>query len=192
MDDIRDRDLIINCQNGDPSSFRGIVERYQNKVYSTAFRIVGNSYDAEDVAQEAFLTAYKAIDIFDTEKPFSPWITRITVNMSIDFLRRQKSQKWLLESDDNDFQNMSNRIKSEEPDPLEKLEAWELLDMLGKLIENLPTKYRVPITLYHIEDMTYDEISEFLEIPMGTLKTYLYRGKEALKAMIRNEIAVKV
>lgn len=192
MNDTRDKELIINCQEGDASSFRGLVERYKDKVYTTALRIVGNSYDAEDMAQEAFITAFRAINSFDTEKPFAPWIKRITINISIDFLRKQKSQKWFLDSDDIDSQGMLYKIENKDPDPLEKIEASELQEMLGSLIEKLPAKHRVPIYLYYIEDMTYDEISEYLKIPMGTVKTYLHRGKETLKIMVRDEMAVSV
>lgn len=181
MDQIADTELIRNCQRGEMSGFRALVDRYKDRVYTTAFRIVGNMHDAEDIAQEAFITVYKSIGSFDLGKNFGPWVLKITTNQSIDHLRRKQPQNVDLDSLEATVEN----AVSSSTNPLEAIETSELYQLVEKLIIQLPPKYRVVITLYYTEHLTYSEIADALDIPIGTVKTYLHRGREILKAKLQ-------
>ncbi len=178
MNQVSDKEFIRDCQLGKTSSFRVLVDRYKDRVYTTVFRIVGNVHDAEDVAQEAFVAAYKSIGSFDLSKKFSPWLMKIATNMSIDYLRRRQPQSVPLDSPEAaELQLIEN--------PLEAAEASELHELAEDVIAQLPPKYRAAITLYYTEEFTYGEVAEALEIPVGTVKTYLHRGREILRKQLK-------
>ncbi len=178
MDQVSDVELIKNCQQGEKLSFRTLVDRYKDRVYTTILRIVGNVHDAEDIAQEAFVAAYRAIASFDISRTFLPWLLKIATNLSIDHLRRKQSQTVPLDSLE------AIEIQWNE-DPLEAAEASELCQLIEQLVTQLPARYSAAVTLYYTQDLTYSEVAGILDIPMGTVKTYLHRGREMLKTRLQ-------
>ena len=185
MHQIPDIEFIKDCQLGKKSSFRELVERHKDRVYTTVSRIVGNVHDAEDIAQETFIAAYKSIGSFDLSKRFAPWLMKIATNLSIDHLRQTKPRSVPLDSLE------ATEIQLSE-DPLESAEASELHHLTEQVIAQLPPKYRAAITLYYTEELTYKEVADALEIPVGTVKTYLHRGREILKKRLRNVLCEPV
>ncbi len=178
MNQVSDREFIRDCQLGKASSFRMIVDRYKDRVYTTVFRIVGNAHDAEDIAQETFIAAYKSIGSFDLSRKFSPWLMRIATNMSIDYLRRRHPQSVPLDSPEAaELQLIEN--------PLEAAAASELHELAEDVIAQLPPTYRAALALYYTEEFTYSEVAAALEIPVGTVKTYLHRGREILRKHLK-------
>jgi RNA polymerase sigma-70 factor (ECF subfamily) len=186
MTQITDAQLIENCQNGEKSSFRLLVDRYKNRAYTVAYRIIGDASEAEDIAQEAFISAYKAIDKFDLDRSFKPWITRIVTNLSIDHLRKKSLKTVPLDSLDFGVEENDSLIDVRYPNPLEMAEMSELQDLVENLIIQLPANYRAVVTLYYNEDFTYSEIADTLDMPMGTVKTYLHRAREILKVKLKD------
>lgn len=186
MNQISDAKLISKCQRGDKPSFGILVDRYKDKVYNTVLRMVGNSHDAEDISQEAFISSYKAINKFDVNRDFSPWLLKIAINLSIDHLRQKHPQNIPL-----DFAEFDPDL-SYTGDQLDTLELSELHDILEDLILQLPYKYRAVVTLYYIEEHTYLEIADILEIPIGTVKTYLHRGREMLKLQMKSVLTESI
>jgi len=180
-----DREFIRDCQLGKASSFRTLVDRYKDRVYTAVYRIVGNAHDAEDIAQETFIAAYRSIRSFDLSKRFSPWLMKIAANMSIDYLRRRQPQSVPLDSPEAAELQLSEN-------PLEAVEASELNQLVADIIDQLPPKYRAAIALYYTEELTYSEIADALEIPMGTVKTYLHRGREILRKHLKNVLCESV
>ncbi len=178
MNQVSDSKFIRDCQLGKISSFRILVDRYKDRVYTTVLRIVGNTHDAEDIAQETFISAYKSIRSFDLSKKFSPWLMRIATNMSIDYLRRRQPQSVSL-----DLPEVSELQLSE--NPLEAAEASQLNQLAEDAIAQLPPTYRAAIALYYTEEFTYREVAETLDIPVGTVKTYLHRGREILRKQLK-------
>lgn len=187
MNQISDAELINKCKRGDKSSFGIIVDRYKDKVYNTVLRMVGNPQDAEDISQEAFISSYRTINKFDVNRDFAPWLLKIAINLSIDYLRQKRPQNVPLDFAEFESHNIPDLSYAE--DQLNALELSELHDILEDSILKLPYKYRAVVALYYMEEHTYGEIADILEIPMGTVKTYLYRGREMLKAQMKDVLA---
>ncbi|MCM3571062.1 RNA polymerase sigma factor SigW [Neobacillus mesonae] len=171
---------------GDQDAFGEIVEIYKNSVYQLCFRMLGNRHEAEDVAQEAFLRAYVNIKSFNQDRKFSTWLFRIATNLCIDRLRKKKPDYYLdAEVAGTEGLTMYSQIPSDTPLPEKELESLELQETVQKEILKLPEKYRSAIVLKYIEDLSLNEISEILDLPLGTVKTRIHRGREALRQQLR-------
>jgi RNA polymerase sigma-70 factor, ECF subfamily len=171
---------------GDQDAFGEIVEIYKNSVYQLCFRMLGNSHEAEDIAQEAFLRAYVNIKSFNQDLKFSTWLFRIATNLCIDRIRKKKPDYYLdAEVAGTEGLTMYSQIPSETKLPEKELESLELQETVQKEILKLPEKYRTAILLKYIEDLSLNEISEILDLPLGTVKTRIHRGREALRQQLR-------
>lgn len=178
---------IKKIKKGDQSAFEDVVSFYQNKVYQICYRMIGNAHEAEDLAQEAFVRAYTNIHSFDEKRKFSTWIYRIATNLSIDRIRKKKPDYYLdAELQGADGLNMYSQLSNDDPLPHEEVETLELQAYLQKQIESLPEKYRSVITLRYVDDLSLQEISEVLDMPIGTVKTRIHRGREALRKKLRD------
>lgn len=181
------REKIKLVKKGDQSAFEEVVLFYQNKIYQHCYRMLGNAHEAEDIAQEAFIRAYVNIHSFDEGRKFSSWLYRIATNLSIDRLRKRKPDYFLdAEVKGGDGLNMYSRLQSEESSIVEEVENNELQRYIHGEISQLPPKYRSIIMLRYLEEFSLKEISEMLEIPMGTVKTRIHRGREALRKRLRH------
>jgi RNA polymerase sigma-70 factor, ECF subfamily len=171
---------------GDQDAFGEIVEIYKNSVYQLCFRMLGNRQEAEDIAQEAFIRAYVHIKSFNQDLKFSTWLFRIATNLCIDRMRKKKPDYYLdAEVAGTEGLTMYSQIPSDTPLPENEVESLELHDTVQKEILKLPEKYRSPIVLKYIEDLSLNEISEILDLPLGTVKTRIHRGREALRQQLR-------
>lgn len=171
---------------GDQEAFGEIVEIYKNSVYQLCYRMIGNRHEAEDLAQEAFIRAYVNINSFNQDLKFSTWLFRIATNLCIDRIRKKKPDYYLdAEVSGTEGLTMYSQIPSDTPLPETELETLELQAMVQKEILKLPDKYRAPIVLKYIEELSLNEISEILDLPLGTVKTRIHRGREALKKQLR-------
>ncbi|MEQ6390575.1 RNA polymerase sigma factor SigW [Bacillaceae bacterium S4-13-58] len=178
---------IKEVKKGDQSAFEDVVSFYQNKVYQICYKMLGNSHEAEDVAQEAFLRAYMNIHSYDEQRKFSTWLYRIATNLSIDRIRKKKPDFYLdAEVKGAEGLNMYSRISADQPLPEEEIESLELQEYLQKEILSLPEKYRAVIVLRYLDELPLQEISEILDIPVGTVKTRVHRGREALRKKLRH------
>ncbi len=180
-----DESLIIDkIKKGDIGSFNILVERYQKQVFNIAYRFVGNSEDASDLAQEAFLKAYKSIKTFRKDSSFKTWMYHITSNVCKDELRKKK--KALVVSLDapisgNDGQEFERQFKSSVLSPEEKYEVQEKQKFVQKIINSLPEDYRMVLILRELQDLSYQEISDILNCSIGTVKSRLNRGRKQFK-----------
>jgi RNA polymerase sigma-70 factor, ECF subfamily len=171
---------------GDQDAFGEIVEIYKNSVYQLCYRMIGNQHEAEDLAQEAFLRAYVNIKSFNQELKFSTWLFRIATNLCIDRIRKKKPDYYLdAEVSGTEGLTMYSQIPSSTPLPESQLESLELHATVQKEILKLPEKYRSVIVLKYIEELSLNEISEILDLPLGTVKTRIHRGREALRQQLR-------
>jgi RNA polymerase sigma-70 factor (ECF subfamily) len=172
---------------GDQDAFGEIVEIYKNSVYQLCFRMVGNRHEAEDMAQEAFVRAYVNISSFNQDLKFSTWLFRIATNLCIDRLRKKKPDYFLdAEVSGTEGLTMYSQIPSNTPLPESELESLELQETVQKEILKLPDKYRAAIVLKYIEGLSLNEISEILDLPLGTVKTRIHRGRESLRKQLRH------
>ncbi|WP_082235726.1 RNA polymerase sigma factor SigW [Halobacillus massiliensis] len=178
---------IKELKKGDPSAFEDIVTFYQNKVYHICYRMVGISAEAEDLAQEAFIRAYTNIDRYDERRKFSTWLYRIATNLTIDWLRKRKPDYYLdAEVKGTDGLDMYSQLAIDQALPEEEVESLELQNYIQNEMLALPPKYRSVIVLRYLDELSLQEIADVLEIPVGTVKTRVHRGREALRKRLRH------
>jgi RNA polymerase sigma-70 factor, ECF subfamily len=171
---------------GDQDAFGEIVEIYKNSVYQLSYRMLGNQQEAEDIAQEAFIRAFVNINSFNQDLKFSTWLFRIATNLCIDRIRKKKPDYYLdAEVYGKEGLTMYSQIPSNTPLPEAELESLELQETVQKEILKLPEKYRSAIVLKYVEELSLNEISEILDLPLGTVKTRIHRGREALRQQLR-------
>lgn len=178
---------IKQVLKGDQDAFGEIVELYKDKVFQICFRMLGNRHEAEDMAQEAFVRAYVNIKSFNINMKFSTWLYRIATNLCIDRIRKKKPDFYLdAKVAGSEGLDMYSQIAADTALPEEEVESLELQETIQAEILKLPEKYRTPIVLKYIEELSLKEISEILDLPVGTVKTRIHRGREALRNQLRH------
>lgn len=178
---------INQVLKGDQNAFGEIVELYKDKVFQLCFRMLGNRHEAEDLAQEAFVRAFVNIHSFKINMKFSTWLYRIATNLCIDRLRKKKPDYHLdAEVAGTEGLNMYSQIASDTLKPEEEVASLELQESIQAEITKLPEKYRSVIVLKYIEELSLKEISDILDLPVGTVKTRIHRGREALRKQLRH------
>lgn len=166
-----EKELLAKAKNGDQEAFGKLVELYQRRVYTVIYRFVRNHTEADDLAQEAFIRAFKAMGRFDLRYPFSPWMYRIAINLTLNYIKKRKLQ--LVDVD------LERRPSGNNPQTV--MEQDETRRKVHKAIAKLPLKLRQVLVLRVYEDWPYARIAEVLEIPVGTVMSRLARAREALK-----------
>lgn len=185
-------DALVNKRikqvlKGDQNAYADIVNLYQDKLYQVCYRMLGNKQEAEDIAQEAFIRAYINLHSYDQNRKFSTWLYRIGTNLCIDRIRKKKPDYYLdAEVAGTEGPDMYSQIAADEQLPEEAVEQMELQDRIQYEISRLPDKYRSVIVLKYIEELSLQEISEILDMPLGTVKTRIHRGREALRKQLNN------
>lgn len=180
--------IVLKVRKGDHNAFGELVELYKDRVFALTYRMLGNRQEAEDVAQEAFIRAYTNIDRYQIDRKFSTWLYRIATNLSIDRMRKKKPDYYLdAEVAGTEGLTMYSQISTEEPLPEEEVVSLEAQEGIHQAILSLPAKYRSAITLKYIQELSLKEISEILDLPVGTVKTRIHRGREALRKQLREQ-----
>ena len=181
------KERIQQVRDGDQRAFEDIVEFYKDKVFQLCYRMLGDRYEAEDVAQEAFLRAYVNIHTFQMNRKFSTWLYRIATNLCIDRIRKEKPDFYLDAAvAGTEGLDMYSQIPSAEKLPEEELENLELKERVQLEIQKLPEKYRAAIVLKYVDELSLKEISEILHLPIGTVKTRIHRGRDALRKSMQS------
>ena len=178
-----EKELLKKCRQGDRDAFNILVQTYQRQVINLAYGMLSNTEDATDAAQEVFIKVYRNIDRFEGKSSLSTWIYRITSNVCKDFLRKRtrtiQSVSIYESSEDDDDRPME--IKDSSPTPQEHMEITETQREVRKALDELPEEYKSVIVMYDLEGLSYDEISNVLQCPVGTIKSRLNRARKALK-----------
>lgn len=183
-----DRKLVRALRRRDEDAFADMVDKYQHRVFNVIYRIVGDRQEAEDVAQEVFIAVFKHIDGFRGDSKFSTWLFRIASNRAknrVKYLaRRNKQQHQDLEDtpESNIDDNPVGGGHADRPD--REAMGRELEGIIQEGLEELNEKHRTVIVLYDIENLSYEEISDALDLPEGTVKSRLYRARSQLKAFV--------
>jgi RNA polymerase sigma-70 factor, ECF subfamily len=178
---------IKQVLKGDQNAFAELVEIYKDKVFQICYRLLGNRHEAEDIAQEAFIRAYVNIETFNQKRKFSTWLFRIATNLCIDRIRKKKPDYFLdAEVAGTEGLTMYSQVAADVQLPEDEVENMELQETIQKEISKLPEKYRSVIVLKYIEELPLQEISEILDLPLGTVKTRVHRGREALRKQLRS------
>ncbi|KPK88650.1 hypothetical protein AMJ80_10805 [bacterium SM23_31] len=179
-----DNDLIERITSGDKQAFKEFIERYRRLISHIVFRMVDNTADREDVCQEIFIKAYKNLKNFKFQSQLSTWIGKIAFNSCVNYLRKLKIPMFddiSIEEETFDTVQWENE---EHESPEHEIEKRDIANRIKSAVSRLPANHRTIITLYHIDEMSYAQIGEIMELPEGTVKSYLFRARKLLKAKL--------
>jgi len=169
--------LVSACQRGDQDAFAQLVQRHQRRVFSLVFRMLQQYEESCEVTQETFLAAWQGLPAFRGEARFSTWLYRIAYNCSLKQLEQRKRDRAL----QMNMEAEQSLVGSEQEPVDARLEAHARQTLIHEQLSRLPAKYRIVLILRHLQDMSYEEMAELLKIPIGTIKTHLFRARNLLK-----------
>ncbi len=178
-----DLSLIKRVKKGDYRAFDLLVLKYQSRVIATAFKYVKERQLAEDIAQEAFIKSYKSIDSFREESSFYTWLYRITVNTAKNYLVSSKRRDEIVISD----LSLDDSIYPEKLDidsPQEILKASELRDLILETLSSLGEETRTALSLREFDGLSYEQIAEIVQCPIGTVRSRIFRGREMIEEVV--------
>lgn len=178
MADFDERALVERCRAGDDAAFAELVDRYKNLVYAMVGRMVPDRALADDLAQEVFLKIHRGLPYFRGDARLSTWIYRIVSNVCVEARSRRAPD---LPLDDDRF----DRRPHEAGRPDTAFAELELRDRLDKAIAQLPDNYRMLIAAHYLDGVQYEALAEALDLPLGTVKTHLYRAKRRLRELLQ-------
>jgi RNA polymerase sigma-70 factor (ECF subfamily) len=163
-----DAELVARASGGDDRAFAELVKRHERRVYNLTYRLLGRQEDARDATQDTFLSCYRRLSTFRGDAAFTTWLHRIAVNASYDMLRRRKGA--ILGQDD---------LPEPPPEPDHSDRAAAAVDV-QRALSQVPLEYRAVLVLCDIQGLAYDDAAEILDVPLGTVKSRLHRGRIAL------------
>ena len=179
-----DHRLIAECLNGDTAAFGALVRRYQDRLYNTAYRLVGNAEDAQDVVQEAFLSAYQSLGNFKGDSLFFTWLYRIAVNTAISLKRKQRA---VLRIGGPEGGAAAEPLDpSELSRPGHALEQAEEETRVRRILDRLSPEHRAVLVLKDMEGQKYEAIADILQVPIGTIRSRLHRARLELRAVLEH------
>jgi RNA polymerase sigma-70 factor (ECF subfamily) len=181
-----DKELVRLSRRGDERAARELVHRFERPVYSIVYRMVRDRELAEDLAQDAFVRTFNHLDRYDSRYKFSSWLFKIAYNLTVDHLRKRELQTISVHGAPDAVSQerqeaTSLTLQSDEESPDDRLVAKELAGELEEAIAGLREDYRTAILLRHVEGRPYEEIAEIMDIPLGTVKTYIFRARRELR-----------
>jgi len=176
-----DEELVAAVLDGDRERFGALVDRYQARLVNYLFRLLRNVDDAHDLAQEVFVKVYQVLDRYDPQFKFSTWLFRVAQNAAIDQIRRRRLKLVSLRQEDDEGDGRDWDLPSPERGPYGEMRNRERGDAIQEAIETLPWEYRELILLRHFGELPYDEIAHLKQMPLGTVKNKLFRGRQMLK-----------
>jgi RNA polymerase sigma-70 factor (ECF subfamily) len=184
-----DHDLVAWALEGYEPSYGELVHRYERPVFSLIYRMVRDRELAEDLAQDTFVKVLNALDRYNPTYKFSSWIFKIANNATIDHLRRKELDTLSLDgapeaTTPDQIEATALQLGSRDESPLEVVEARELGGQIEQAIAQLRPEYQSCIILRHVEGRPYEEIAEILDLPLGTVKTYIHRARNELKELL--------
>lgn len=186
---LTDETLILNIKDGDVDLFEIIVSRYQKKLVNYIYRMVNDFQAAMELCQEVFLKVYCSLDKYNPEYKFTTWVHRIASNATIDWLRKKKIDAFSLETPPSpDGPSLGQQLLSHDHGPLKTLEMNQLQERIEQAIAKLPFIYRQLIVLRHLNDLSYEDIAQTVNLPLGTVKNRIFRGREMLKVSLSGEM----
>ena len=182
-----DQVVLQSAQEGDIEAFATIVEAYENQLYTLAFRFLSSEPEAEDAVQETFLRVYMHLPRYDGRFKFTTWLYRIATNVCIDRLRKRKSES-SLDAESYDWEDgrldLHDRLPSDALTPEQLLMRSETCNEVHRALCDLQPNYQTVLILRYIQDLSLQEISDILHVPITTVKTRIHRAREAMKQLL--------
>ncbi len=177
----KDRFLIVKAKDGDKKAFGKLVLKYQRRLIRQIFMMLGRVGTAEDIVQEAFVKGYLALDSFEINRPFYPWITRIARNLALNRIKRDSKMSVFSELDETEIE-----VPDVSDNPLNSLIEKEDDRRLAQAVLTLPIPFRTVFVLRMVEKMSYEDIAKKLKISVGTVNSRLSRAREKLVEMLKD------
>jgi RNA polymerase sigma factor (sigma-70 family) len=182
----RDYMLVLRATEGDQRAYAELLGRYRDAIYYMLLKMVNNSSDAEDLTIEAFGKAFKNISQYAPNYAFSTWLFKIATNNCIDFIRKKKTSHVSLDQTNEEHEKATKDIQAPSLDPEEALINDQKIHLMRSLVSKLKPRYRKLIELRYFNELSYEEIAEELELPIGTVKAQLFRARELLFNILKN------
>ena len=182
----QDLKTIKRCKRGEEDAFAEILTRYRGAIFNLCYRMTHKPEDARDLAQEVFIKVFSLLDRFDESYAFSSWLFRIATNHCIDHLRRNRLRFLSIDhglgpdGEEYDFQ-----LPDSGPEPDRILQRKEAMERLTEVIADLPPHYRAITLLRHDQQLSYEEIAEILQLPLGTVKARIHRARNMIRQMLK-------
>ncbi|MDR1171062.1 MAG: sigma-70 family RNA polymerase sigma factor [Bacteroidales bacterium] len=180
-----DVELVQQAMDGDQKAYAGLMERYRDAIYYMLLKMVNNASDAEDLTIEAFGKAFKNIKQYTANFAFSTWLFKIASNNAIDFMRKKKLNNISIDDTLRDTDSVPVNIRSEQPTPEESLISEQKIVMLRSIVSKLKPRYRKLVELRYFYEYSYEEISAEMGLPIGTVKAQLFRARELLQNVLK-------
>jgi RNA polymerase sigma-70 factor (ECF subfamily) len=177
--------LARAAAQGDNQAFARLVEAHQRSVYGLCYRLLRDAEEANDAAQEAFVRAYAALATYDAAQPFAPWVLRIARNHCLDLLRRKVPAERLVELDAKPEEGRALELVDERATRGdEALANAQRTQVLEAAVAELPERYREVVTLFHVQQLSYQQIATVMNVPLGTVMTWLHRARAQLRTKL--------
>ena len=184
---LQDYELVQKALKGDEKAFARLLSRYKDTIYFMLLKMLNNRSDAEDLTLEAFGKAFKNLHQYSPTYAFSTWLFKIASNNCIDFLRKKKGIMISLENDNEQIEiNETSRIKSKDLNPEERLIRKQKAILLHKVVRRLKPHYQTLVELRYFKELSYEEIANELNLPLGTVKAQLFRARQMLFKLIES------
>ena len=185
---LEDDEWVVQAASGSQKAYKKLMDKYQRPLYFHVYRMVKDKEQVEDLVQEAFMKAFKNLDSYNTDYAFSTWLYRITTNHTIDYLRKKKLPTTSIDKPVKTRDGDMQMEIADESEPADRaILRKERKKIVTHAIENLPEKYRQVIEMRHIEELSYQEISEQLDLPLGTVKAHIFRAREMLYKALKDK-----
>lgn len=181
MKHLLDEELVKKCLSGDDAAFEVLVKRYEKQIFSLAYRLCGDYDEAGDLAQEAFIHIYRVLDKFSDNRKFFPWMYRVAHNVCVNTLAKRPKETVSMDN----LVNVDLGGASQTEGPEQKFLQQETGDMIREAISDLPENYRLPVMYRFLEDLSYQEIADKMEVPVSTIETRLFRGRQMLQKKLK-------
>ncbi len=185
----RNSELIKKAIVGDEDAYKQLLDNYRGAIFNLLFKMVRNREETEDLVQEAFMKAFKALPSFNEEYAFSTWLYKIAINNCIDHMRKKRLKTYSI---NKPVKSKDGEMERELPDssmrPDRHLLADERATLIETAIDELPENYKVAIIMRHSQEKSYEEIAETLDIPLGTVKARIFRAREMLKKSLKDKL----
>jgi RNA polymerase sigma-70 factor, ECF subfamily len=178
--ELTDKELVKIAQKGNPDAFSELVRRHQHPVYNLSLRYMRDANSAEDMAQEAFLKGFRLLKGFRGDCSFSTWMYRVTGSVCLTEISKRKKRGEVEMNPAHEGSYESTKAQDNDQSEIVRL-----------CVGQLPDKYATIVTLYYLNEMAYEEIAEIMEIPIGTLKTWMFRARKELRIIVEQKLGVE-
>ena len=177
--------FVERAKEGDQKAYAELMHRYKDSIYFMVLKMVNNKDDAMDITVTTFAKAFENLEKYRPDFAFSTWLFRIATNGSIDFIRKKKIQTTSLDGySDRDGEDRVFEIKSDVLNPEETSIKKQQTEQLKEIIDRLPLRYKTLIILRYFDELSYEEIAEHMDLPLGTVKAQLFRGRDLLSNIL--------